>query len=319
MFPSIFYRRFPAAFTLIELLVTMIIIGILVAVLMPTLGKAKQKARSVQCVHHLRQLYVAYGVIRGENAQQGENRSLEHGYPGLWLAALGNNSAVLQCPEDRIFTQIPAAVVLEVRYDMNSPAPRVWYRRQLREPWPGSFISSGGGSNYTLVLREVVTGIYANVTADGLLVDVNVAGDTTYLTSLGGSGGSGGYSVNRYEYNVFDTAGNLLKQNWRTSGGVISAATMKVSYALNATGFSKWGQERILLLDYPLAWASTSDVWSAWSPAERGRIARHSGKANVLLANGAVVNLTTNEMDPRVSMLRTNIYGTQTNVFNLWY
>jgi prepilin-type N-terminal cleavage/methylation domain-containing protein len=306
----------PFAFTLLELLVAIVIISILAAILLPALGKAKEKARSVRCVNNLRQLYVVYGIIRSENAQSGENRALEHGYPGLWLAAGGNNPALLRCPEDRIFTQIPAAVVLEVRYDMNSPAPRVWYRRQLREPWPASSNAPGSISNYTLIVRDVVTGILSSGWADGLRVNVNVAGDTTYLTSLGGSGS--GYAANRYEYNVFDTAGNLLRQNWRTSGGVISAATIYVSYGLNSNAFAQTGSERILLLDYPQAWASVGHNWSAWPATERERIARHAGKAHVLLANGAVMSFKTNDIDPITAGVVTNIYGTQTNIFRLW-
>jgi prepilin-type N-terminal cleavage/methylation domain-containing protein/prepilin-type processing-associated H-X9-DG protein len=301
------------AFTLIELLVVVAIIGVLAALLFPALSAAKRKANNAKCVSNLRQLYTIYSTIRGDNADTGR-RYLEHGYPALWLQGLGNNQASLQCPADMLYTQIPAAVVLDVRYDMNTPAPQLWYRRQLREPWPGSFIASGGGSSFTLVLRDVVTGVYANVTADGLRVNVTVNGGTTTLQSAGGSGS--GTQLTRYEYDVYDTAGVLLKQNWRASGATITAATMKVSYGLNETGFKHWGAEKILLFDYARAWALTNDVWSA---AERARIGRHDGKANVLFANGSVRALTPGEFDPATSMLQTNAYGIKTNVVNWWY
>jgi len=48
-----------AAFTLIELLVVIGIIGILVGLLLPTLAKAKEKGRSINCVNNLKQIGTA--------------------------------------------------------------------------------------------------------------------------------------------------------------------------------------------------------------------------------------------------------------------
>ena len=87
------------AFTLIELLVVVAIIGILAALLLPTLSSAKQRAKQVQCVSNLRQLVLASSVYATDSGALAA-----YNYAGnsnsLWMGmdTYANQKQILNCP-----------------------------------------------------------------------------------------------------------------------------------------------------------------------------------------------------------------------------
>jgi prepilin-type N-terminal cleavage/methylation domain-containing protein/prepilin-type processing-associated H-X9-DG protein len=100
------------AFTLIELLVVIAIIGVLAALLMPALGRAKEAGRSAACIGNLRQIGVALQVYVDSNNNQlpfmrdtlvSTNEPPSNTLFGVEVVLkdqLGNVN-VLRCPSDR--------------------------------------------------------------------------------------------------------------------------------------------------------------------------------------------------------------------------
>lgn len=103
------------AFTLIELLVVVAIIAVLIAILIPSLSRAREQGKAVKCQSNMRMLAVAVTLYAQQNRDWLPQWGFNHGggdtnKSRAWLKTMGKeygeNAGLLRCPVDRSPTWI---------------------------------------------------------------------------------------------------------------------------------------------------------------------------------------------------------------------
>lgn len=315
-------------FSLIELLVVLVIIGLLMALLLPAVQATREAARLTHCANNLHQLGVGFQAFQAKHGSKGLG-GLASKWVGTLTPYVEGMGGVFVCPNDEqvgggeaveglYIAQLTGGLYFSPISNMvagaSVPDSQVrWNYQGTRHggtpPYGWEFFENqvGGtvGPNQLLVVIDddaaTLIDLSGPVVVHGLK-SLNTAGGSEHWVGKAPSDDLIGANPNWMQDEVvIRLTGSSKPNNWidPRSPAVVPGAGGKASYGMNSKICGRSGPRKVLLVEYEKTLVDVeADFFDEWFAP------RHAGVANVLYVDGSVHQELMTRVDPTIEASR---------------
>lgn len=310
MVSAVVFRYRKPGFTIVELMTVIAVLALLLAILLPSLGRAREQMYESQCRSNLHQITNFLSIPRGA-------KGTEFPRPTEWLGAVSGagGAKVLRCPLD---PEPPGNVAdLKDVYILHDH-PGSGGKREIHYHYLQDILDGGGDRFQIHVARgpgvptyfvPVVSWLEQNQAAiavsDTTCMIVITFGPSITIASVGGTGSLGSYHYlckgpggANYESQILMKL-RSIDNTQNPPLGSIAISGAAVSYAMNGQVRSRPRNDQLVMLEYKRKTVADQDgagnndeVFDDYFQP------RHFNRSNVSFGDGSIHSLTRTEIDP---------------------